>query len=458
MLVASGIVLDTANVENSGNALLVPVNNSGLTTFRFGWFTNYGQSTAVALRSTASLAPGTYTLTAALRYNTTGADAVVTRRITLTVIDEATAITRALAEVKPATIQPNGFVTNDAANAFKLNNETSILGVGIQWGIANAEPGANPSTAAVSVPGTSLPLASLSVAPNANQQQLSVQRNYTDQKFLLRGTLVRLASGLQPTSSYTGGGNHFTSGIDGAPIFTTGTSLVTYELTVRANTTANVQARILKDLAGANGYFQNVKAYIPLGEAGSGIIGSGAYRGATNSNTFSAVIGSGISKDEPAVRYEFVGLPDEYYAVPAVLKGEATSGTISTNPLSASGASYYVLVRTSGTTRLPAGAIYTIDDNGEIDIDAGTITDIADIVLDGDTTGVNDVPFLLLNARTGQVAFVDPSGFNPAATARQEVSLTIALRVLKSTDANPITYQVNDNSLRHTVVIYRDPS
>jgi hypothetical protein len=347
-----------------------------------------------------------------------------------------------------------------------LNNETSVIGVGIRWGISKSEPNPTFGTTTVEVPETDLKLASLGVAANASQQVLTVQRNYNDQKFLLRGTLVRLASGLQPSSSYTGS-NHFASGVANAPVFATGTTIATYELTVRANTIAAITTRILADLNPATArYFLGAPGYHPVATtSGATVVSSGAaYAGNTVSSAADFELADSLSTDEPSVRYEFVDVPTGYYVVPAVLDTTGTtSGTISTNVLSASGATHYVLMRESGLTlasaRMTTGDIFTLTADQVPSAATGVIAKpIANAGLDAVTNGYeeDDVAFLVLDARTGQLAINDSSGFDPAATARQEVTVSIALRVVKSTDANPLTFQVNNASIKHSIVLYKN--
>jgi hypothetical protein len=116
---------------------------------------------------------------------------------------------------------------------------------------------------------------------------------------------------------------------------------------------------------------------------------------------------------------------------------------------------------TAATARMATGDIFSLaaaNVPGVLD-ESGIVTPFT-----GDISGLtaaytgSDVAFLVLDARTGQLAVNDASGFVIAAGARQEITVTIALRVVKNTDANPLTYEVNDTTLRHSVVFYKNPS
>jgi len=167
-----------------------------------------------------------------------------------------------------------------------------------------------------------------------------------------------------------------------------------------------------------------------------------------------------------AVRYEFGEIPAGYYVRSAV--GEAqvgvTSGNISANPLSASGIGYYVLVKESGTTRIPANYVYDLRTSGFIQAD-GTLNDQIGTLADGTadvtflqgalTNPSTDVVYLVMNSATGAVAanFQDTI---PAGTSalRSTFEFEIVARLLLSTDTVATTYQIDNKSLKHTITLF----
>jgi hypothetical protein len=98
-------------------------------------------------------------------------------------------------------------------------------------------------------------------------------------------------------------------------------------------------------------------------------------------------------------------------------------GSLSTDPLSASGISHYVLV--SGVAPSPAAVF------------SGVI----------DYTDFDGIGLLLLNAVTGEVIVHDASVFAAATTKVELFEFELVARVLLSTDTVATTYNVNKLSI-----------
>jgi hypothetical protein len=111
---------------------------------------------------------------------------LVTRRVPVTIISQADAIARTAAEIKPGTLlTPGGNITSTSVS---LSNRTSVLGISVKWEIA---PGTGTDfTQSIVKDSNGLNLVTISNTASSNAQGLAINRNYSDQKFFLRGTLV----------------------------------------------------------------------------------------------------------------------------------------------------------------------------------------------------------------------------------------------------------------------------
>jgi hypothetical protein len=426
-LVKSGILSDVGTIITTSGATGLVLAGSGSETIsaatvdatsgpRFGWFLNYGQSSSKAIYNLNEItAPGTYVLTAVARYNTTGAPALVTRRVSVTIISEADAIARAAAEIKPGTLLANGDVT---AATVDLSNATSVIGVNVRWEIAGAT-GTGFGTSTVK-DGNSLNLVSIKengVSLTARAQQLSITRNYSDQKFFLRGTLVK--GYLQPRD---------TSGVvaitdAGFTTFTGSNTTRTYEFTVKANSLANLTIRaegLLKD------NFIKTPLFISLPNSGNTLI---------DSSTIVQPAGSGVYRtsglDVINVRYDFASVPTGYYVLPFASGVVGATAASLADPLSASGITHYMIV--SGTA--PSTIV----------VQSGTIT----------LANYNGSGLFLLNAANGQIDVVDATQFPSAATKVATFEASLVARVLLSTDTVPTTYNVN-KTIAHPFTVFKN--
>jgi hypothetical protein len=360
---------------------------------------NYGQSNSRAISDLDQITtPGTYTLTGVLRYNTGTTPLLVTRRVQVTIIGEVDAIARAASEIRPGTLLANGSVT--AASA-ELSNLTSIIGVSIRWEIAPAN-GVFPSSPATKVTdGNGLDLVAIANTTNKNAQTLTFTRNYTDQKFFLRGTLVEgyVAEGAPaPTVA--------------SAAFTGANVSRTYEFTVRQNSLAVIQARVEGRLTNV---FAKAPLFIQWPETSGLIVDSG--------KTVFPTLTPGL--DQISGLYQFANVPTGFFVQP-IYSGVSTP--VTTDLLDADSVSHYVIV--SGVTPSTILALSGVDQ------------------ITGDA-------MLLLDARSGQIDVLDTEVFPGATTTFGTFKFDLVLRVLLSTDTVLNVYNVNTTK-SHTITLFRN--
>jgi hypothetical protein len=406
LLSEGGTIISVSEVNaGSGSVALTENATPAGSNINFGWFLNYGQSNATAIRDLDEITtPGSYVLTAVARYNTGTSTLVVTRRVPVTIISQADAITRAAAEIKPGTLlTPGGNITSTTV---ALSNRSSVLGVSVDWEIAPST-GANFAKSAVK-DSNGLNLVTISNTANVNAQGLAINRNYSDQKFFLRGTLV---------SGYVAEG----AAVSGTPL--TGANVSrTFEFTVKANTAAALQTRALGLVSTI---FAKTPQFAILVDSGVSLFPVGLI---TAPAAKSVLTTSGLDPIE--VRYEFANFPTGFYVQP-IFSGVV--GSLSTDPLSASGISHYMLVSgVAPTTPL---------------VFSGTIT-----LSDFDGSGL-----LLLDAKTGGVVVNDASVFAAATTKVELFEFDLVARILLSTDTVATTYNVN-RTVNHKIVIFKNPT
>jgi len=413
-LVKSGLLSEGGTIipinrvsEGSGSVALTENNETALTGDNFGWFLNYGQSNARAIDNLNDITtPGSYVLTAVARYNTGTNVLLVTRRVPVTIIGLADAITRTSNEIRPGSLlTPGGNITSTSVS---LSNRTTVLGISVEWEIA---PGTGTGfTKAPSTIQDSNDLNLVSIADTAaNTQTLTIDRNYSDQKFFLRGTLV--SGYIAPGASVSGG-----TPLTGANVSRT------FEFTVKANTTDALEARA-EGLV--KGILDKTPQFAPLTDSGAALFLSGLI---TRPADVATLKDSGL--DQIEVRYEFANFPTGYYVQPIY---SGVFGSLSTDPLSDSGVSHYMLVK--GTVASPALVF------------SGVIT----------YSDFNGSGLLLLDAVTGEVTVNDSSVFAAATTKVELFKFDLVARVLLSTDTVDTTYNVN-TTINHTIVIYKNPT
>jgi hypothetical protein len=362
-------------------------------------------------------------------------------------------LARAASEIKPANLLANGFVTSRVVD---LPNATSVIGVNIRWSVKSAtqtsfttgDVNIADSTEKTYVAISGNPIASTvdPVAPKsapAHLQRLVITRNYFDEKFFLRAELVDGV--LSPRGVQDG------TTVSGATPFVAANASKDYEFTVRANSTAAILARVLES---NKNLFSITPAFLTRPADEAAIVASGtAYKPVT-------------TLDNVNVRYEFGVVPAGYYVLSAIGTTQVgvTSGNISANPLSDSGVGYYVLVKESGTARIPSDFVVDLRTSGNI-LSTGALNDVIGTLADG-TSGVTflqgeptvastDVVYLVLNTVTGQVATNYQAAMTEAtATARSTFEFEIVARLLLSTDTVASTYQIDNRSLKHKITLF----
>jgi hypothetical protein len=361
-------------------------------------------------------------------------------------------LARAASEIKPANLLANGFVTSRVVD---LPNATSVIGVNIRWSFKSAA-GTSFTTGNVNIADstgktyvaiTGNPAASTAdpVAPKsapAHLQRLVITRNYFDEKFFLRAELVDGVLSPRGVDTVT---------VVGRTPFVAANASKDYEFTVRANSTAAILARVLES---NKNLFSITPAFLSRPANEATIVSSGtAYKPET-------------TLDDVNVRYEFGVVPAGYYVLSAVGPTQVgvTSGNISADPLSDSGVGYYVLVKESGTARIPSDFVVDLRTSGNI-LANGTLNDLIGTLADGTddvtflqgnpTVASTDVVYLVLNTVTGQVA-TNYQAIMPAATAtaRSTFEFEIVARLLLSTDTVDSTYQVDNRSLKHKITLF----
>jgi hypothetical protein len=457
LLISNGFLIQTSNAveqkvtDSVGNlwnsGLQVSARNSGLTgNFVFGYFLNYGQSTERAIRNLSDLEPGSYNITVALKYDTIlDVPQIVTRRLNVTIISEANAITRVLAEIKPDALL-NDITTEAAA---RLDNTTSVIGVSTRWSVLQVGSTAAGANSVKSPVFTNLTVAELAYRSASNQQQLTVQRNYSDEKFVLRANLVR--GQLAPSAGVA-------NSVAAFPTLT-GTPQRNFELNVKAVlVTAEIAERIEEQL---EGWMNRLPSFIEL-PAYTG--GDTSYSTFNLNSTSRILAGTMFESDfsdieditsSDSLRYAISVAGTSYYVVPAAVD-LVDEEQINTATLS--GITHYVVYRQVGTKDVSSGfASLEVQWTGTSD--NISVADRA-ITLQGAPATANDLPFLVLNAVTGELFVVDVSElvFPVKADEVTSLNITITGRILLSTDSVPTTKQVNSSAISRTITLFRNPS
>jgi hypothetical protein len=419
----NGVVENVAVTDANWNSGVVNPGSGLGTTYVFGYYRNYGLSTQEAIGNLSELPAGTHTITAAAQYGTElQAPLVVTRRFTVTIITQTEAATRVLSELEPANLLSD--ITTTAAA--RLDNTTSVIGVAVRWSLLPVGSTTTSGIVNVEVGDATLKVAELTYRTASLQQQLTVQRNYTDQKFVLRADFERQI--LNPSNGATQ--------VVANSNALTGTPQRNYELTVKAATNADVQKRIVDDLT-TFGLFTRVPLYIE--HVTSGVVVDADRISVANAK---AAITSG---DNPSITFE-IAVPataTSYYVLPANADGDAFADL---RIASLSGITHYVVMITSGAKDTGSG-----------------IYDLSGLIQYGATAGAtgDDVPFMQIDVTTGELELLNqttelwPIAANSGLV--QTFPFTVSARVRLSTDTDPATFQVNVNSISKDVILYKNP-
>jgi hypothetical protein len=417
LLVDSGILISTSAGVTTSGVSQAQLDDTALTGGQnFGWFLNYGQSTARAITNLSQLTPGTYTLTAVIQFDTTGTTPLeVTRRVSLTVLSAADATAAVLAGVKPGSLLPGGLITTETAAA-SLSRNSTILGVVVDWTIST--PTSNSFTDAVNDT-AGVKLAELTTSKSTTT--LNVTRNYSDQKLLVRASLGRGYFDPQGDLQEEGA--------------LTGNPIVNYEFTVRANSVAAIRTRVLTALANQ---YRSIPNFVALGSTGATLVES--LYVASGASTLTLDIATKISFGFATTEVGYVVLPG------------TTSAFADVNIATLSGVDYYVIVRTSGGQDVGSG-LYNL--SGFAGGSGLTGTNLFG------SSGATDIPFLVIDAQSGEV-FLNDDSFDAFDTsgivAPKEFKFTIFTRVRLSVGTNPAVYEIDDSTLRRDVVLFKNPS
>jgi hypothetical protein len=394
----------------------------------FAWYLNYGQSTQRTIRNLSELTPGTYTLTAALIFDRTALNPqIVTRRVNVTILSEVDAVALVQAAIVPGTLLPQGQITStDKVSLSRYNS--IVLGLSVNWELVNPATG-NPVATLTTSTSPALTIATLANAAGSFSQQLSVTRNYSNEKLILRATVQRGYYNPITSTSTTHTRLQTSPNLLGNPV-------ENFEFTVLATTPSVVQTRIataLKD------WFKLLPSSIQLPlNADALIIESGMYRPEITT-----------IDDNPTLRYEleYKGTAG-YYVLPASItdrSAELDSGLVDFETLD--GITHFILYRQVGDKDVSSGLVF--------------LNNSTPVLLGYETPGLNsdDIPFLLLNAVTGDLTALNVSQlvFPAEAQAIAEVKVNILGRALLSTDSVQATKQVNAAVVTKEISIVKNP-
>jgi hypothetical protein len=213
----------------------------------------------------------------------------------------------------------------------------------------------------------------------------------------------------------------------------TGAPQVNYEFTVRANTNAVIKNRILTEI---KTQYDKLPDFVALGSDGAVVVNN-LYKFNSSTLDVNALFSYGFETSE-------VG----YYVLPG-----SNSPFASVNTTTLSGVDFYVLVRTSGTIDAGSGLFDTSGFVGGSGLTAANLFG---------GSGADDVPFLVISRASG-IVYLNESGVtawaeNSGITSPIDFKFTIFTRVRLNTDSVATTYEVDDSSLRHDVVIFKNPT
>jgi hypothetical protein len=268
-------------------------------------------------------------------------------------------------------------------------------------------------------------LAKLTPSTTAPTTALAIQRNYSDEKFVLRANLIT-------TYFVQGAAVNVTS-----PAALTGTPVINYEFTVKRTLDSLVAERLEDKLVN---WFNNLPTQVQLTGTGTPtVLVEGMY-----DKTLPAAI-----TDQPTLLYGITTSETGYYVVP-VVSGVGTLSAVQAARMQ--NVTQYVVFREGADGKdVSAGFISS----------SSLITNSDGALLSGLVGLGTDIPVLLLNVTTGKLETLTTSelafSFEGKAANEAVFNFEIVGRILLSTDSVEETKQVNSSELTHSVSLFYNP-